>query len=113
MSQGLKYLKEESMEEIIASYAYHATLNTLKETKYSEEMYKYPETHKARMEAVRSWLKWRYNEIMTGEFFDSLVKLEDAMQKEKLVEAKVHKVLEAAMLVQEITEEPVIQIQKN
>jgi hypothetical protein len=32
-------------------------------------MYKYPETHKARMEAVQSWLKWKYNEIMTENFF--------------------------------------------
>jgi hypothetical protein len=49
---------------------------------------------------------------MMEEFFDSLVKLEDVMQKEKLVETKVHEVLEAVMLVQEITEDPVIQIQK-
>jgi hypothetical protein len=41
MSQGLKYLKEENMEEIIASYTYHTTSNTLKNSKYSEGIYKY------------------------------------------------------------------------
>jgi hypothetical protein len=74
-------------------------------------MYKYPETHKAGMETVRSWLKWTYNEIMTEEFFESIVNLEEAMQKEKLIETKVHEVLEAVMLVQEITEDPIVQIQ--
>jgi hypothetical protein len=49
---------------------------------------------------------------MTEEFFDSLVNLEDAMQKEQLVETKVHEVLETVMLVQEIIEEPIIQIQE-
>jgi hypothetical protein len=33
------------------------------------------------------------------------------MQKEKLVQTKVYEVLEAVMLVQEIIEEPIIQIQ--
>jgi hypothetical protein len=112
MSQGLKYLKEENMEEIIANYTYHTKLNTLNDIKYSEGMHTYPKTHKAGMETVRSWLRWTCNEIMTEEFFESLVKLEDAMQKEKLVETNVHEVLEAVMLVQEITEEPAIQIQK-
>jgi hypothetical protein len=65
MSQGLKYLKEENMEEIIVKYTYDKTLNTLRNTKYPEGIYKYPETHKAGMEAVRSWLKWTYKKIMT------------------------------------------------
>jgi hypothetical protein len=43
---------------------------------------------------------------MTEEFFDSVVNLEDAMQKEKLVETKVNEVLETVMMVQEIEEDP-------
>jgi hypothetical protein len=113
MSQGLKYLKEENMEEIIASYTFHTTLNTLKNSKYTEANYKYPETNKAEIEAVRSWLKWTYNEIMTEEFFDSLINLEDEMQIEILTETKVHEVLETVMLVQEISENKIIdQMQK-
>jgi hypothetical protein len=54
VSQGLKYLKEDNMEEIIVSYTFHATLNTLIDSKYTEGIYKYPETQKAGMEAVRS-----------------------------------------------------------
>jgi hypothetical protein len=58
------------------------------------------------METVRSWLRWAYNEIITEEFFDSLVDLENAMQKEKLGETKAHEVLEAVILIQEIKEDP-------
>jgi hypothetical protein len=36
MSQGLKYLKEENMKEIIASYTFHATMNTLSNSKYAK-----------------------------------------------------------------------------
>jgi hypothetical protein len=86
-------------------------LNTLKDSKYTEGISKYPETHKTGMEAVRSWPKWTYNEIMMEEFFESLVSLEEAMQKEKLIETKVHEVLEAVMLVQEITENPIVLLQ--
>jgi hypothetical protein len=39
-----------------------------------------------------------------------LISLEEATYKEKLIETKVHEVLEAVMLVQEITEDPIAQI---
>jgi hypothetical protein len=58
------------MEEIIDSYAFHTTLSTLRNSMYIEGMYKYPETHKAGMKAVRSWLKCTYNVIMTEEFLN-------------------------------------------
>jgi hypothetical protein len=47
MSQGLKYLKEENMEEIIASYTFHTAMNTVNNSKYTKETRKYPKTHKA------------------------------------------------------------------
>jgi hypothetical protein len=110
MSRRLYYLKVENMGEIIASYTYHTTLNILRNSNYTKDAYKYPETHKAGMEAVRSWLKWVYNEILTEDLFDSLIKLEDVMQKEKLVETKVHEVLEGVMKVQEIVEDPIFEM---
>jgi hypothetical protein len=79
MSQGLKYLKEENMEEIIASYTYHTALNTLRGSNYAIENRKCTETYKAGMAAVQSWLKWTYKKVLNDEFFDSLVKLEDPM----------------------------------
>jgi uncharacterized protein YdhG (YjbR/CyaY superfamily) len=60
----------------------------LKNSKYSQGIHKYPETHKAGMEAVRSWLKWTYKEITTEKLFDSLIKLEEAIQREELTETK-------------------------
>jgi hypothetical protein len=106
MPQGLKYVKEENMEEIIASYTFHTTMNTLSHSSYIKEPSDFPKTHKAGMESVRSWLKWTYNVIKTEELFEALIDLEDAMGEEKLLVTKVHEVLEAVMLVQEVKEDP-------
>jgi predicted DNA-binding ArsR family transcriptional regulator len=64
------------------------------------------------MEAVISWLKWTYNTILTEEFIEALINLEDAMGEEKLLVTKVHEVLKAVMLVQEINEDPGNQMQR-
>jgi hypothetical protein len=112
MSQGMKYLKEENMGEITASYAFHTTMNILSDSKYKKKMMKFTKTHKAGMEAVRSWIKWTYNIILTEEFSGALIKLEDAMREEHLIGTKIYKVFEAIMLVQELSEDPVAQIQR-
>jgi hypothetical protein len=106
MSQRLKYLNEENMEEIIASYTYHATMNSLKKSNCNIEPRKYPKTDEAGKEAVRSWLKWTYGSIQTEEFFEVLIELEDVMGEEKLLGTKVHEVLETVMLIQETNEHP-------
>jgi hypothetical protein len=106
ISQGLKYLNEEDMEDVIASYTFHTTLSNLTKGRYEEEPRKYEKTDKAGKEAVRSWLKWTYRHIDTEEFFESLIELEDAMEEEKLIETKVHEILEAVMIIQETNEKP-------
>jgi hypothetical protein len=72
MSRGMKYLDEESMEEIIISYTYHRAFNTLRSSKYVQEKCKFPETHKAGMVAVQNWLKCTYKKILNENFLDSL-----------------------------------------
>jgi hypothetical protein len=75
-------------------------------------MKSYPKTHKAGMEAVRSWLKWTYNIILTEDFYEALINLEDAMGEENLLDTKIHKVLEAVMLAQELASDPIAQMQR-
>jgi hypothetical protein len=58
-------------------------------------------------------LKWTYNEILTEAFFESLVNLEDTIQKELLVETKIYEVLETAMKVQEIPKDPIQEISQD
>jgi hypothetical protein len=48
MSQGMKYLDEESMEEIIIIYTYRTTINILSKSIYKENQRKYPAIQKAR-----------------------------------------------------------------
>jgi hypothetical protein len=79
MSQGMKYLNEENMEEIIISYIFHTSLYTLLKSKYSYQTYDYPKTYQAGKDAVYKWLKWTYKQIRNNDFMDSLVKLEGAM----------------------------------
>jgi hypothetical protein len=95
MSQGMKYLNEENMEEIIISYKFLKSLHMLSKSKYSSQSYDFPKKHQAGMSAVYKWLKCRYKKIRNNDFMDSLVKLEEAMQEEKLICTKVYNVLEA------------------
>jgi hypothetical protein len=46
------------------------------------------------------------------EFYEALIKLEDAMREENLIDTKIYKVFETIMLVQELSEGPVAQIQR-
>jgi hypothetical protein len=89
MPQSLKYVNEENMEEIIASYTYYTSMNTLNHSKYNKDLNKFPITHRAGMEAVRNWLKWTHKKIKTEELFEALIGLEDAMGEEKLNSTKV------------------------
>jgi hypothetical protein len=52
MSQGMKYLDEESMEDIIISCTYHTTMYTLSRSIYKENQRNCPETQKAGTQAV-------------------------------------------------------------
>jgi hypothetical protein len=52
MSQDMKYLDEESMGEIIISYTYHTTMDTLSRSIYKENQRNCPETQEAGNQAV-------------------------------------------------------------
>jgi hypothetical protein len=105
MSQGLKYLDEENMEEIIASYLYHATMRAVGLSKYKRRQYgikEYPRTHKAGKRACAVWADWSIKKATTEELYKATASLEEAMMKENLLNVQLHKVVEAAMEIQEI-----------
>jgi hypothetical protein len=79
VSQGMKYLNEENMEENITSYIFHISLQTLSKSKYSYQTYDYPKTHQTGKDTVYKWLKCTCKQIRNNDFMDSRVKLEETM----------------------------------
>jgi hypothetical protein len=116
MSQGLKYLDEENMEEIIASYLYHATMRALGASRYKRRQFRikeYPRTHEAGKWASLTWMNWSIKAATTEELYRATAKLEEAMMDEKLLNVQLHRIVEAAMEIQEIEIEPAEQIQET
>jgi hypothetical protein len=105
MSQRLKCLYEKIMEEIIHSFTYHTTMNTLSRSIYKENQRKYPSTQKSGNLAVYDWIRWSYRKSSNEEFMDSIADLENAMQEENLLCMKIHKLLDLFVQVQENIEE--------
>jgi hypothetical protein len=113
MNQHMKFLNEEDMNQIIASYIFHTLMRTLRDSNlYKEKSFKLRKTENAGMEAVRSWLKWTSKLIPTEKFYENLKRLEDAMKEEKVIETKIYEIFEAVMIIQELLEDPVTEFQR-